>query len=145
MEAKEYLKQIENLDTRIKNLDNEIRDLRNEIITVRSSWPDGQPHGSGTTSPVEVAVQELVDGLQGIEMLQLHLRSQLWSKRNEIINTIGQLSNPDHNRLLYLRYVRLMIWEEIAVDMHFSYQWVSGALHSNALQELDAILKGGSK
>ena len=140
MEAKEYLKQIENLDTRIKNLDNEISDLRNEIITVRSSWPDGQPHGSGTTSPVEVAVQELLDGLQGLETLQIHLRSQLWSKRNEIINTISELSNPDHNRLLYLRYVQLKIWEEIAVDMHFSYQWVSGALHSNALQELQKIL-----
>ena len=140
MEAKEYLQQIEVLDNRIKNLDDEIKNVRDEIITVRSSWPDGQPHGSGTTSPVEVAVQELLDGLQGLETLQMHLRSQLWSKRNEIINTISELSNPDHNRLLYLRYVQLKIWEEIAVDMHFSYQWVSSALHSNALQELQIIL-----
>lgn len=140
MEAKEYLQQIGVLDNRIKNLDDEIKNVRDEIIIVRSSWPDGQPHGSGTTSPVEVAVQELLDGLQGLETLQMHLRSQLWSKRNEIINTIGELSNPNHNRLLYLRYVQQKIWEEIAVDMHFSYQWVSGALHSNALQELQKIL-----
>ena len=140
MEAKEYLQQIENLNEQIKNLDDEIKDLRNEIITVRSSWPDGEIHGTGGTSPVEAAVEKLIDGLTQIELKHLMLQSQLWSKRNEIINTISELSNPDHNRLLYLRYVQLKIWEEIAVDMHFSYQWVSGALHSNALQELQKIL-----
>lgn len=140
MEAKEYLLQIKKLNRQIQSLDEEIQDLRNEIITVRSTWPDGEIHGSGGTSPVEAAVEKLIDGLTKIELKQLDLYSRLWSKRNEIINTIGELSNADHNRLLYLRYVRCEMWEEIAVEMHYTYQWVAGPLHSNALQELQQIL-----
>lgn len=140
MEAKEYLSQIKKLNQQIRNLDEEIQDLRSEIITVRSSWPDGEIHGSGGTSPVEVAVEKLVDGLQKIETEQLMLRSRLWSVRNEIINTIGQVTHAECNRLLYLRYVKCEMWEEIAVDMHYTYQWVAGPLHSNALQEIQQIL-----
>ena len=140
MTAKEYLMQIHNLDTRIKNIDDEIKDLRNEIITVRSSWPDGQVHGSDTTSPVEEAVVALVDGIKKLETEQLMLRSELWSTRNQIIQTIGQVTRPEHNRLLYLRYVQGKMWEEIAVEMHYTYQWVAGPLHSNALNEVQQIL-----
>ena len=140
MEAKEYLNQIKNLNRQIQNLDEEIQDLRSEIITVRSTWPDGEIHGSGGTNPVEVAVEKLVDGLQRIETEQLLLRSKLWAVRNDIINTIGQVQHAECNRLLYLRYVQCEMWEEIAVEMHYTYQWVAGPLHSNALQELQQIL-----
>lgn len=141
MSAKEYLMQVRMLTNKIKNLDEEIRDIRSEIITVRSSWPDGQPHGAGLSNPVESAVEKLIDQLQKIELQQLMLHSQLWSARNEVIETIGKVSHAEYNRLLYLRYVQGEMWEQIAVDMGYTYQWVAGPLHSNALQEVEEILK----
>lgn len=141
MNAKEYLMKVRLLDKKIKNLEEEIRDLRSEIITVRSSWPNGQPHGTGVSNPVESAVTKLIDELQSIESQHLALQSQMWSERNEVIKTIGKVSHAEYNRLLYLRYVQGEMWEQIAVDMGYTYQWVAGPLHSNALQEVDEILK----
>ena len=141
MNAKEYLMQIRMLDNKIKNLDEEIRDIRSEIITVRSSWPDGQPHGTGVSNPVESAVVKLRDQLEEMEHRMMALRSQLWSTRNDVIETIGKVTQAEYNRLLYLRYVQGKMWEQIAVDMGYTYQWVAGPLHSNALQEIDEILR----
>lgn len=140
MTAKEYLNQVRVLDYQIKNIDDEIRDIRSEIITIRSSWPDGLPHSAGTTSPVEQTVEKLVDELESLETEQLLLRSKLWTTRNRIIDTIGQVQRAESNRLLYLRYVQLKRWEEIAVDMNYTYQWVCGTLHPNALYEVQEIL-----
>lgn len=140
MNAKEYLMRVRKLNNRIKNLDEEIRDLRSEIITVRSSWPDGNPHGTGVSNPVEEAVEKLTDQLQSIELKLLMLHSQLWSTRMEIIETIGKVEHVEHNRLLYLRYVQCDMWEQIAVEMGYTYQWVAGTLHSNALQDVEKIL-----
>ena len=141
MNAKEYLSQIQILDNKIKNLEDEIRDIRSEIITVRSSWPNGQPHGTGVSNPVEQAVEKLIDQLEDIEKQPIMLQSKLWSARNEVIETIGKVSHAEYNRLLYLRYVQGCLWEQIAVQMGYTYQWVAGPLHSNALQEVDEILK----
>ena len=143
MNAKEYLMQVRMLDNKIKNLDEEIRDIRSEIITVRSSWPDGQPHGTGISNPVESAIEKLMDQLQTLEHQMMSMQSQMWRTRNEIIETIGKVTQAEYNRLLYLRYVQGKMWEQIAVDMGYTYQWVAGPLHSNALQEIDEILKEG--
>lgn len=140
MTAKEYLLQVHKLDVMIRNLDDEIQKLRAEEVSVRSTWPDGQPHGSGTTDPTGTMAIKLADQLSDLEDSQMELRSKLWHKRNEIILTIGKLERPEHNRLLFLRYVDGCTWEEIAVDMHYTYQWVAGPLHGNALQELEKII-----
>lgn len=140
MNAKEYLQQVKQLNYQIQNIDDEIKQLRSEIITIRSSWPDGQPHGTGTSDPVGEVATKLADELTELEHKQLDLQSRLWRKRTEIVATIGKLQHPEHNRLLYLRYVQLEMWEQIAVEMHYTYQWVAGPLHSNALQELQQIL-----
>lgn len=140
MVAKEYLQQIKILTTQIQNIDDEIKSLRSEVITIRSSWPDGQPHGSNTSDPVGNVATRLADELIKLEKRQLDLQGELWHKRNEIINTLNQLQHAESNRLLYLRYVQDKTWEHIAVEMHYSYQWVSTALHSNALCELQEIL-----
>lgn len=141
MTPKEYLSQIKILDNQIKNLDEEIAAMRGEIITIRSSWPDGMPRGSDTSDPVGELATRLADELERMEREQLELRSKLWSKRNEVIHTINKVRHAECNRLLYLRYVQLETWEAIAVDMHYTYQWVAGPLHSTALYEVKLILE----
>lgn len=140
MTAKEYLLQIKQLNAQIKNVEDEIHSLREREVSIRSAWPDGQPHGSGTTDPTGEMAVRLADQLLDLEETSLRLQTALWRKRNEILETLGKVKTAEHNRLLYLRYVQSETWEQIAVDMHYTYQWVAGPLHGNALLELEKIL-----
>ena len=42
--------------------------------------------------------------------------------------------------LISKRYFQFKTWEEIAVDMNFTYQWVSGGLHQKALAQVQKAL-----
>ena len=42
--------------------------------------------------------------------------------------------------LISKRYFHFKTWEEIAVDMNFTYQWVSGGLHQKALAQVQKAL-----
>lgn len=148
MTAKEYLQQIEKLKAMIRNSDDLIQDLRSQEISVRSAWPDGQPHGTGTTDPVGKAAAKLADELSDAEYNQLQLRRALYRKQIEITETLSLLERPEHNRLLFLRYVEGWTWDEIAEDMERTYQWVANSvsgLHGNALRELEKILEKSEK
>ena len=142
--AQKYLEQIQRIRATISNLDSQIERLRNEEASVRSAWPDGQPHGAGTTDPVGNAAAKLADELVDLEFAQLEWRRELHRKEVRIIELLSRLRKPEHNRLLYLRYVEGWTWEAIAEEMNRSYQWVADSvrgLHGNALQEFDKILQ----
>jgi len=49
-----------------------------------------------------------------------------------IIEKINNIENNDYKLLLMLRYVNFKTWEEIAVEMGYTYQWVH-VLHGRAL------------
>lgn len=140
MKAKDYLLQIRILDTRLKNIEAEIREISEQSASLRSAWPDGQPHGSGTSDPTAAKAIKLADRLQDLEYQQIEVRSQLWHKRAEIVEVIGKVDDADCERLLYLRYVQCKTWETIADEMYFTYQWVAGPLHSRALQKVSKII-----
>lgn len=42
--------------------------------------------------------------------------------------------------LISKRYFQFKTWESIAVDMNFTYQWVSGGLHQKALAHVQKAL-----
>ena len=140
MTVKEYLSQIRILESQLQNVSAEIIKAREDLGRIRSAWPDGQPHGSGTKDPVGEEAAELADKLMELEHQHLETLSRLWSKRMEIVGTIGQVQDADCNRLLYLRYVEGRKWEEIAVELGYTYQWVCGALHGKALQIIREII-----
>lgn len=155
--AKDYLMQIRLLDMRLKTIDNTIAELRSEIrsigdISVRSSWPDGQPHGTITTDPTgnqaakladanRAKYEELRDQLMRYETEQIAVRSKLWSKKAEILNVLDQVPDPTCHELLVRRYVNGETWELIAVSLNYTYQWVAGPLHGRALTLVADILE----
>lgn len=140
MTGREYLRQARALNSKIKNLEEEVDKLREEQAAVRSAWPDGQPHGTGTTDPTGVMASRLADKLLTAEHELLATRDALLVKRMEILKTINKVERAEYNRLLYLRYVQCLKWEDIAEDMHYVYQWVAGPLHDNAVAEVEKIL-----
>lgn len=140
MNPKEYLLQIRLLNARIKNIENSIERIREEEHeALQSSWPDGEPHGTKTGDPVAAKVIRLIDTLQRYENILLGLKSELWHKKMEIIETISGVPSAECNRILYLRYVECKTWEEIAVDIGYTWRHTI-RLHGDALKMVGEIL-----
>ena len=139
MTAKEYLSQIRTLETRIKSIDSEIEALRDEVGSLRSPWPDGQPHGSGVTNPVEAEAVKLADRLQQLETEQIKTRGRLWIQRMRIIDDIGRIQDNTAVALLTAKYVNGDTFEQIAVDIGYSYRQVLRK-HGEALEKFRAVM-----
>ena len=141
MTVKEYLNQIRKLDAQIQVYEAGIQKARDELTTLRSFWPDGQPHGRGGTSdPVGEQATRLADILTDLEKKQLETRAVLWRKRMEIVEQIGLLSDGLLVAVLFSRYVDCKTWEQIAVDMGYSYRHVV-RLHGEALAKFKKIMQ----
>lgn len=156
-EAKKYLEQIKELRIEEQNLKYEIAKLDAQLedidVSIRSAWPDGQPHGTGTTDPVgnraasdadrqiEDERRRLIRMKQNARIRQLRHQQMASEKREEIVTNINKVSNADCKDLLYRRYVRGQKWELIAVEMKFSYQWVAGPLHGKALRMMAEVIE----
>ena len=142
MNAKEYLLQVRYLDAAIKRLDKELNRARNELITLRSSWPDGQPHGKGGKSdPVGNKAAKLADDIIRIEEIQLMTRARLWRVRAEVVNTIGKVSDPLLQEILYSHYVDGIKWEDVAADVGYTDRHIRN-LHNVGLKQVDKIING---
>lgn len=139
MTAKEYLLQYQLLIVRIENAERDIDEIREERNSI-SIVLDGMPRGSAISDKTAKLAVLLAD----MESELLELRTEAWLKKLEIIRTIDKLTDPSEVRLLHLRYLDNYTWEKIAVTMNYTYQWVAGTLHSNALQSVDKIINGGN-
>ena len=135
MKAKDYLLQCRQIEEQIQQIEAEIRLLRDEQIVLRSPWPDGQPHGTGKSDPVGNQAVKIADQIAELEVKALKKRGELWAKRSEIIEAIGEVGDESLQRLLWMRYVHGASFEEVAVDMGYSYRHVV-RLHGDALQKI---------
>lgn len=161
MNAKEYLLQVGITEAKIKTLDAEIDRIRKELhsigdISLTSSFPDGQPHGTKTTDPTGQKAVKLADAynkkrdelksmLLEYEYRHIQLRSHLWSVRADVIETIEQIYDPaepltkTYYELLMLRYVENKSWERIAVELGYTFRHTI-RMHGIALQRIERIL-----
>ena len=135
MTAKEYLLQYKWLTARLEAVEKDLDSLRVARESMSVNY-DGMPHGTGISDKTAKLAAEIVD----MESKLLDLRSELWRKRIEISDTIGKTKNADYNSLLYMRYIEGCTWEEIAVEMHYTFRWVL-VLHGRALDEIQKILE----
>ena len=157
MTAKEYLHQYKRIKARLTAIEAIIRDIREELAglgasTLRSAWPDGQPHGTGTTDPTgnraateadrqnEVQRQKLRERLMDLETRELRARADLWERRMEIEDTIGQVADPIQQDILRRHYVAGETFEWIAVELSYSWRHTV-RLHGAALLEVEEILR----
>ncbi|SHI24363.1 hypothetical protein SAMN02745823_03826 [Sporobacter termitidis DSM 10068] len=58
--------------------------------------------------------------------------------RKEIVGVIRTAPGLTYQTLLSLRYLDGKTWEQIAVDMNYTYQWVC-KLHGDALNEIQIV------
>ena len=132
-EKKAWLLQYRRLDERIDRLEKE-KARWIERATKMSAPSDGMPHGSGVSDTVGFAVSKAADLAAEID----REIDQLADLRREIEAAIQTVGDDTMRDLLRYRYIDAMTFEEVAVRMHYSYQWVC-ILHGRALSCLRTV------
>lgn len=134
MKAKEYLQQLQRLDTVINQKIKELDGLRLELQSTRGidySKERVQSSPSGS-APFVNLTGRIMD-------LEAEINAEIdcfVDKKHQIINQIQGLSNATHIQVLFKRYVEFKRLEVIAVEMNFTYQYTR-ALHGNALRNFE--------
>lgn len=157
MTAKEYLNQYRDAKELIRQNNARIEDIRAELTglnvgRIRSPWPDGQPHGTGTTDPTgtEAAAdvdrmterhrEELRRFLEDLRIETERERVRLWEKRTEVEHTIQAVPDATLKEILHRRYIGGEHFELIAVELNYSYRHII-RLHYDALLAVEEIIK----
>lgn len=135
MTAKEYLNQVRNLESKMKILKEEIDTLREMVVSTGAIQQDERVLSSGTQDKMAETICKINE--KECERNDL-MREFALARANVIIN-IQKLNNPEYEQILYKRYCQSKKWEEIALEMNYTYQWVC-KLHGRALLELDKVL-----
>ena len=97
---------------------------------------DGMPHGSGYNNKTERQITALVDKKNELRQLLIDQAN----KRIEICETIDSLDDPVMIRLLRDRYIKLLSWDEIAVNIGYTPAHTRGYLHLNSLKAISEKL-----
>ena len=135
MTAKEYLNQVKNLESKMKILKEEIDTLREMVVSTGAIQQGERVLSSGTQDKMAETICKINE--KECEWNDL-MREFALARANVIIN-IQKLHNPEYEQILYKRYCQSKKWEEIALEMNYTYQWVC-KLHGRALLELDKVL-----
>lgn len=136
MNAKDYLRQYENLQRKIRIINDRIEALEDEADCVKSlSDNDGQPHGSNIGNPTsEWAIRITDEKLKRIDLME-----KAYDKGKEILDTISKVDGVEQE-VLYLRYIKLMKWEEITIKIGYSWKHTH-RFHKYGLMKISKILE----
>lgn len=129
MTAKDYLKQIEQLDIKIRQKSEELACLRETAggaAAIRYDKDNIQVSTQGDM--LERAVIRLVE----LEDKILEDKLKLATLRDQIIDQIQALDDKRYVEILFRRYVNYDKFEKIALDLSYDYVYLR-ALHGEAL------------
>lgn len=138
MKAKEYLQQLQRLDTVINQKIKEVHDLRLQAQSgggLDYSKERVQSSSSGD-APFVKPICRIID-------LEAEINAEIdrfVDEKHKIINQIQGLKNSDYIALLFKRYVEFKKFEVISVEMNFTYQYVI-EMHGYALKEFETTYK----
>ena len=138
MKAKEYLQQLQRLDTIISQKMVELEDLHLKVTSTGSidyskERVQTSPSGDAPFANMIARIADLEDEINA-EI------DRFVDEKHKIINQIQGLKNSDYISLLFKRYVEFKKFETIAVEMNFTYQYVLN-MHGYALKEFESAYK----
>ena len=136
MTAKEYLQQYREallLAQRLRSEYNKESELLDSIRSPLGS--DGQPHGTGVSSPSENKAVRLAEKLTEYEEAE----AEAIAIKRHVLRTINKVPG-DPGAVLYERYINLKTWSQIADELHFSDRQCY-RLRNEGLDIVDEILK----
>lgn len=136
MDAKQYLRQLRRLDDMVNAKLDQVHELRclAEKVTSAPSL-DGVRSSFGQDKMAEV-VAKIVD----LESSINRDIDELIDLKTSIIALVDSLEDDDYRLILTYRYLNFKTWEQIAVDMGYTYRHVT-RLHGQALLGMKDVLE----
>lgn len=134
--AKEYLQQVRKAQLHISSLQEEIETMKELAVSIGAMNQDEKVLSS-------VSQDKMADIICKIEDRMTELKDKVTEYiqlRAEVMATISKVDNDDYQQILYKRYCQMKKWEEIALDMSYTWRWVI-KLHGRALDEISIIIK----
>ena len=131
MTAKEYLSRYQAINREVDALCEECVRLRSLAERVGCGQLSDMPKGknSNPSAYFTRVIEQLIEKENEINAKI----DEMLIVRDEISSTIDSVSDATLRTLLRFRYICGMTWEEIAVKMYYTYQWVC-ELHGRALR-----------
>lgn len=134
--AKEYLQQVRRAKLHINSLQEEIETMKELAVSIGAISQGEKVMSSASQDKMADIICKIEDRMAELkdkvtEYIQL---------RTEVMATISKVDNDDYQQILYKRYCQMKKWEEIALEMSYSWRWVI-KLHGRALEEVDKIIK----
>lgn len=134
--AKAYLSQLYRLDKLIDNKLLELSELKEMSTSISAiAYDDIKVQTACAKDSIANTITKIISLKQDINSDI----DKLISIKKEVIETIDKVNDNNLKCLLQYRYLQFKTWEEIAVDMGFSYQWIH-KLHSKALIEIESLI-----
>lgn len=125
-----YLSRYRRLNQRIDRLLEEQSRWRERALKITPTLSQA-PGGGGSGSPIERPMDKVLE----IDVEINREIDEMQIARKEIRETLNQLEDENLKLLMEYRYIDGMTWEQIAVKMHYGFQWVC-KLHGRALNRL---------
>lgn len=134
MTAKEYLNNVRTIDIQLKVKEHRLVKLRQDLYTLQS---------------IDYS-KDRVDGGQGLDMGDKIAKIQEMEKkinaewdelifvRDQAEEKINQLPDMMYRAVLLERYINCKDWENIAVDLHYSWKGIF-KLHGRALKSFEIV------
>ena len=136
MTAKEFLRQYEVLNNKALRCKTEYETELEKIDAIGSTLSNdaGMPHGTGISRKTEDRAIRLADKAMRWKEAEL----DAIEKRQEVFNVVIQIPGIEGD-VLYHKYIKLMKWEEIALELHYSVRGIWYA-HGRALRMVEGII-----
>lgn len=129
MTTKEYLEQYLQWQARKLNKQAEC-----ELIVIEEALPPGIDYSADRvqTSPDDSMVKKIERIMRRKRKLDKEI-DELTAKMEQIRDEVNLVEDADSCRLLWLRYIEDLHWNEVAEVMYISEDYAKGALHDRAL------------
>ena len=133
MTTKEWLKRGWKLDREI----NQLIEARDEAFTAATSTTCGTEGEKIQVSQKNTSEAKIIRYTAYTEQIDKRI-DELYRIKQEILEAVSAVENATYRTLLFERYIMFKTWEQIAVDMNYSYMHVA-RLHGKALQEVKML------
>ena len=134
--TKEYLRQTFKLDAQINSLIREVETMEaraTKVTTLLNPDKVEKPTGVNIKSQEDLVVK-MID----YKNLINKKIDELVDLKTSILSTIGKIENVDQRTVLMLRYINLKYFEQIAVEMNYSYRNTL-YIHGAALKSFEKL------
>lgn len=136
MTAKAWLNRAWRVQQEIEMLNRTKESIFERLTSTTASYS----HTPGSATPDPHKMDAYADYCRQVD----ERARELTKIAGEVVAMISRVEDGRYRQLLLLRYVEYMTWEQIAVQLNYSWRWTM-QLHAEALQAVDDLLNGTKK